>query len=38
VGRFVLVVIIGIGTTIWRVTTSQKLAKQSGMDPDSPPR
>lgn len=33
VGLFVLVAIIGIGTTIWRVTTAQKLAQRSGMDP-----
>lgn len=33
VGMFVLVVILGIGTTIWRVSTAQRLAKQSGMDP-----
>jgi hypothetical protein len=38
VGMFVLLVIIGIGTTIWRVTTAQKLAKQSAWTPDSPPR
>jgi hypothetical protein len=33
VGLFVLIVLIGIGTTIWRVTTAQKLAQKSGMDP-----
>jgi hypothetical protein len=33
VGLFVLVALIGIGTTIWRVTTAQKLAQKSGMDP-----
>jgi hypothetical protein len=33
VGLFVLMVLIGIGTTIWRVTTAQKLAQKSGMDP-----
>lgn len=32
VGVFVLVLIIGFGTTIWRVTTAQKLARRSGMD------
>jgi hypothetical protein len=32
VGLFVLIVVLGVGTTIWRVTTAQKLAKQSGMD------
>jgi hypothetical protein len=31
---FVLVLAIGVGSTIWRVTTAQKLAKRSGMDPD----
>jgi hypothetical protein len=30
---FALAVLIGIGTTIWKVTTAQKLAKRSGMDP-----
>jgi F0F1-type ATP synthase membrane subunit c/vacuolar-type H+-ATPase subunit K len=29
----VFVVIVGIGVTIWRLSTVQKLAKQSGMDP-----
>lgn len=33
VGLFVLAVILGIGSTIWRVTMAQKLAKRSGMDP-----
>jgi hypothetical protein len=33
VGIFVLVVIVGIGSTVWRVLTAQKLAQQSGMDP-----
>jgi hypothetical protein len=33
VGWVVFVVIVGIGVTIWRVTTAQKIAKQSGMDP-----
>lgn len=32
VGVFVLVLIIGFGSTIWRVTTAQKLARRSGMD------
>jgi Short C-terminal domain len=29
----VLVAIVGIGATVWRVSTAQKLAKRSGMDP-----
>jgi hypothetical protein len=29
----VLVVIVGIGATVWRVSTAQRLAKRSGMDP-----
>jgi len=33
VGFAVLAVLVGIGGTVWRVTTAQKLAKQSGMDP-----
>ncbi len=33
VGFFVLVVVLGIGSMIWRVTMAQKLAKRSGMDP-----
>jgi hypothetical protein len=32
VGVFVLVLVIGVGSTIWRVSTAQKLAKRSGMD------
>jgi hypothetical protein len=33
VGLFVLVLVLGVGSTIWRVTTAQKLAQKSGMDP-----
>jgi hypothetical protein len=33
VGIFVLVVLLGIGSMVWRVTMAQKLAKRSGMDP-----
>jgi Short C-terminal domain len=33
VGLFILAAIFGIGTTLWRVTTAQKLARRSGMDP-----
>jgi hypothetical protein len=33
VGVFVLVIIFGVATTVWRVSTAQKLAKRSGMDP-----
>ena len=29
----VFVVVVGVGVTIWRVSTAQKLAKRSGMDP-----
>jgi hypothetical protein len=31
---FVLVILIGIGATIWKVTTARKLAREAGMDPD----
>ena len=33
VGFFVLALVVAFGTTIWRVTTAQKLARRSGMDP-----
>ncbi len=33
VGWAIFVVVVGIGATAWRVTTAQKLAKRSGMDP-----
>jgi len=33
VGLAVLAVVGGIVMTVWKVTTAQKLAKQSGMDP-----
>jgi Short C-terminal domain len=33
VAFFVLVIVLGVGTTVWRVATAQKLAKRSGMDP-----
>ena len=33
VGIFFLVVIVGIGSTVWRVLMAQKIAKRSGMDP-----
>ena len=29
----VLVVVVGIVVTVWRVSTAQRLAKRSGMDP-----
>jgi hypothetical protein len=31
---FVLAIVVGIGVTIWKVSTAQTLAKRSGMDPD----
>jgi hypothetical protein len=31
---FVLVVVAGIGTTIWKVTAARTMARRSGMDPD----
>lgn len=31
---FVLVVVLGVAGTAWRVTTARRLAQQSGMDPD----
>jgi hypothetical protein len=31
---FVFVVILGIGLTVWRVSTARRLATDSGMDPD----
>lgn len=30
---FVVALLIGIGVTVWKVSTAQKLARQSGMDP-----
>jgi Short C-terminal domain len=33
VGLFVLAVVFGVATTVWRVATAQRLAKRSGMDP-----
>ena len=30
----VLILVIGIGTTIWRVSTARQLARQAGLDPD----
>ena len=29
---FVLVLLVGIGTTIWKVSTAQRMARNSGMD------
>jgi hypothetical protein len=31
---FILVVVIGIASMVWRVSTARKIAEQSGMDPD----
>jgi len=31
---FVIVVVIGIGTTIWKINTARDLARRTGMDPD----
>lgn len=33
IGFAVLVILIGVASTIWRVTTAQKIAQRSGMDP-----
>jgi hypothetical protein len=30
---FVLALVVGIATTVWKVTTAQRLAKQAGLDP-----
>ena len=30
---FVLALLVGIGITIWKVTTAQRMARDSGMDP-----
>ena len=34
VAIFVLMVLVGIGTTIWRVSTARQLASNAGLDPD----
>jgi hypothetical protein len=34
VGFAVLVVALGIGTTIWRVSTARRIAQNAGLDPD----
>jgi Short C-terminal domain len=31
---FVLVVVLGIGSTIWRVSAARRIARSSGLDPD----
>jgi hypothetical protein len=31
---FVLVVLVGIGVTIWKVTTARQMAREAGIDPD----
>jgi hypothetical protein len=31
---FVVVLLLGIGTTVWKVSTARRMAEQSGMDPD----
>jgi hypothetical protein len=31
---FVLVLVIGIGTTIWKITAARDMARRAGMDPD----
>lgn len=31
---FVLVVVFGIASTVWRVSTARRMAEQSGMNPD----
>ncbi len=33
VALFVLAIVVGIGVTVWKVSTARKLATQSGMDP-----
>jgi hypothetical protein len=33
VGLFFLMFAVGIGLTVWKVTTAQRLAKQGGLDP-----
>lgn len=34
VGFFVLILLIGIGGTIWRVTLARQIARENGQDPD----
>lgn len=33
IAMFVLVVLLGVGITVWKVVTARDLARQSGMDP-----
>jgi hypothetical protein len=34
---FVLVALVGVGLTIWRVSLARQMASESGMDPDRAP-
>lgn len=31
---FLLVIVVGIGSLVWRLSTARKIAERSGMDPD----
>lgn len=31
---FVLVIVLAIGSTVWRVSTARRMANRAGMDPD----
>lgn len=31
---FVLIIVVGIATTVWKVSTARRVAQQSGMDPN----
>jgi len=33
-GLFVLFIIIGIGSTVWRISAARSIARRAGMDPD----
>ena len=33
-GLFVLFIVIGIATTVWRVSAARSMARRAGMDPD----
>jgi hypothetical protein len=34
VAFFVLVLVLGIGSTVWRVSAARRIARSSGLDPD----
>jgi hypothetical protein len=38
IALFVIMLLIGIGTAIWRVTTARQIAKDAGLDPNTATR